>query len=451
VRRHRSSSSSQRIARPGDHRLGGTHDQPSSAVPRRLPSSVGHRGDDLPTSDEVRGWARLSAAVADEVLVGTVHAMHRAVTDGGFRWVGPLGRPIKAVHDAAVDGAYAAVQAGLRGAGELGALAAGRRGAEPGDDRPSPAALKARAIAHGVVDEDLLAVAPELDLDVSLRHDGREVAVDADALRRAYPGATGRIAVFVHGLVDTEEVWLPRADDDGVALPEVAAELGLTPVLVRYGTGRAIARNGADLAALLEDLVAAWPVPVTELVLVGHSMGGLVARAACVAADAEDHAWTSVLESVTYLASPHLGSWLEKVANVGSWVLRRVSPRSAPIGALLDRRSRGIKDLRFGAIVEHAWDGAAIDDLLTGMVAHLPWLDGVTHHVVVGRLHRVDGHPLNVVLGDGLVRAGSATGRGWRGRIDGAEVTVVPVAAGHTRLLRHPDVAVALREVLAPA
>lgn len=414
-----------------------------------LPSGADHRGDDLPASDEVRGWARLSAAVADEVLVGTVHAMHRAITDGGFRWVGPVGRPVKTVHDASVDGAYAVVRAGLRGAGELGALVAGRRGADAAVDRPSSAALKARAIAHGVVDEDLLAVAPELDLDVSLRHDGRRVPVEADALRRAYPDASSSIAVFVHGLVDTEEVWSPRADEDAVALPDVAAELGLTPVLVRYGTGRAIARNGADLAVLLDDLVAAWPVPVSELVVVGHSMGGLVARAACVAADAEGHAWTSVLTSVTYLASPHLGSWLEKVANVGSWVLRRVSPRSAPIGALLDRRSRGIKDLRFGAIVEGAWDGAAIDDLLTGVTAHLPWLDGVTHHVVVGRLHRVDRHPLNLVLGDGLVRAGSAAGRGWRGHIDGAEVAVVPVAAGHTRLLRHPDVAVALRGVLA--
>ncbi len=58
----------------------------------------------------------------------------------------------------------------------------------------------------------------------------------------------------------------------------------MTPVYLRYNTGLPVGRNGADLAWLLDDLVAAWPVPVRSIALVGHSMGGLVVRAAFHAA-----------------------------------------------------------------------------------------------------------------------------------------------------------------------
>ena len=58
-------------------------------------------------------------------------------------------------------------------------------------------------------------------------------------------------------------------------------DLGYTPVFVRFNTGRHISENGASLAALLDELVADWPVEVERIAIVGHSMGGLVARSAC--------------------------------------------------------------------------------------------------------------------------------------------------------------------------
>lgn len=408
----------------------------------------------MPPSSEVRGWARLLAAVADRVVVGTVHDMHRAISDGAYRWVGPLGRPVQRVQDAVTDRVYGAVRASLRGAGELGAAFAGHLGTDALS--PSPAALKARAIAHGVVSDEVMAVAPELDLEVTLRHQGRPIAVDPDRLRDTYPDASGRITVFVHGLVDTEAVWFARPQrpqDEGghdiPALPDVAAAAGVTPVLVRYGTGRAIGRNGADLAELLEGMVAAWPVPVTELVVVGHSMGGLLMRAACATAHERGHRWQDVLTDIVYLGSPHLGSWLEKVTNVGTWAIRR-SSRAAPIGTLIDGRSRGIKDLRFGTLVEDGWGDSPIDDLLTGLVEDAPWAADVTHHLVVGRLRPDERHPLNLVFGDALVRSSSASGVGRTRRIAaGGQVVVLPVAARHSRLVHDPDVTALVRRVLA--
>ncbi len=400
----------------------------------------------MPPAAEIRGWARLISGVADEAVVGTVHDMHRAINRGVFRWLGPIGRPVAQVVDAVTDHAYAGVRLGIRGAGELGAAAAGYLGT----DRTTPRSAKARAVAHGVVDGRYLSHAPELDVDLGLRVDGRDVAPQTASLAAAYPEARGRIAVFLHGLIDSEEVWTAEAPGHP-SLPDVVAAHGMTPVLVRYGTGRTIARNGEDLDALLAELVAAWPVPVTGLTLIGHSMGGLVARGACLHAAARGQRWLAPLTDVVYLGSPHHGSWLEKVANVGSWVLRHSSSHSAPIGELLDGRSRGIKDLRFGTFVDDgatAEDARPIDGLLTGRSPDRPWLPEVAHHLVVGRLRPDPRHPLNAVFGDGLVRRGSAGGSRRRPRLGADEANVVPVAARHTHLTHHPEVVSALRGVL---
>ena len=89
----------------------------------------------------------------------------------------------------------------------------------------------------------------------------------------------GSVAVFAHGLCETDAAWgLGGGPTYGERLRE---DLGHTPVYARYNTGRHISDNGRALAAALEALVEDWPVPVEELVLVGHSMGGLVARSAC--------------------------------------------------------------------------------------------------------------------------------------------------------------------------
>jgi triacylglycerol lipase len=435
----------------------------------------------MPTASEVRGWARLATGVADGAIVTTVQEMHRAISRGTYRWLGPVGRPFERLTDRVTAGVYAGVRLGLRGIGELtGAVASSRV-----RSRVTPRSVKARAIATGVLDERYLSLAPELDHPLGLRLAGNDVAVAAADLASAFPAAGARVAVFVHGLVDAEDVWYGAPSLDGGSpqagasspdgrsapggdaplgggtlqgggslpggtnLPDVARACGVTPVLLRYPTGREIARNGADLDTLLEALAGGWPVPIEELTLVGHSMGGLVIRAASVQAERRGSRWLSLARDAIYLGSPHHGSWLEKVANVGSFALRRSSPHSAPLGALLDGRSRGIKDLRFGRVLDDASiDPAALDGLLTGRHAAPPWARGMTHHLVVGRMRPAVRHPANVVFGDGLVRTGSAGERvDVGGRGDG-RLRVVPVAARHTRLTDHPEVARLVGDVL---
>ena len=120
----------------------------------------------------------------------------------------------------------------------------------------------------------------DLHEPLAVRVDGRAVA-PAEALAAAFPDATPRLVVFLHGLMGTEHSWRSAGAARRPTATRLAADLGTTPVDVRYNTGRHVSDNGRSLADLLEALVAAWPVEVDESRSSGHSMGGLVARSAC--------------------------------------------------------------------------------------------------------------------------------------------------------------------------
>lgn len=229
----------------------------------------------------------------------------------------------------------------------------------------------------------------------------------------------GRLIVFVHGLFEDDTVW-----DPSLQLP------GRTALYVRYNTGLHISENGRLLSELLERTVAQWPEPPESIALVGHSMGGLVARSA--AAQAQGSAWLPLLTHVVTLASPHLGSPVEKAVHVADWLLR-VAPQSRPLGELVARRSAGIKDLRYGAILEQDWHGHDPDEFLRDRCTEVPFTDGVTYCWVAAV---VRDNRIGQWLGDGLVREASASGRG-RGMSMHHGVTV---RGNHLNVLTHEHV-----------
>jgi hypothetical protein len=165
-------------------------------------------------------------------------------------------------------------------------------------------------------------------------------------------------------------------------------------------------------------------------------MGGLVARSACAHASERGHSWTGPLEHIAYLGSPHFGSPLEQVVHRASERFGSV-PEVRPFIDILERRSLGVRDLRHGTLT------GQVDELLEAIepMEDDPWLEGVDHHLVVGRLHRNERHPVNRMLGDLLVTASSATGRGSDRRIDGDRVHILSVAANHFGMCWHPEVA----------
>jgi pimeloyl-ACP methyl ester carboxylesterase len=150
------------------------------------------------------------------------------------------------------------------------------------------------AAVNGVLGDYLAESGNPLAIEMRLRSRGRPLELEKEALRLALPRASGKLLVLVHGSCMNDLRWTRLGHDHGAAL---ARDLGFTPVCLHYNSGLHISENGRAFAALLEALVATWPAPIGELVIVAHSMGGLVSRSAC-------HAWRRKLRKLVCLGSP---------------------------------------------------------------------------------------------------------------------------------------------------
>jgi pimeloyl-ACP methyl ester carboxylesterase len=345
---------------------------------------------------------------------------------------------------------YAAIRAGTGLIGGAADVALRARRVE--DGRPLSRSRRgslALGVLQGLRGDALERSRSDLQEPVSIRVHGWPVRPTPDAVRAAFPRATGRLVVFVHGLMQTELAWWRGAAKGGEDYgSRLVRDLGCTPVYVRYNSGRHISENGASLADLLEQVCAAWPVDAGEVDLVGHSMGGLVARSACHAADLRGHGWVSRVRHVASLGSPHTGAPLEQAAHLAGAALDAV-PETRPFAALLGRRSAGIRDLRLGSLVDEDWRGRDPGALRDVARAEVPLLDGVSYSFVAATITRSVGHPLGRLLGDGLVLVPSASGRGRARRIPfKAEHGMHVGGATHLALLDHPAVYDQLREWL---
>ncbi len=278
-----------------------------------------------------------------------VREVHTGVAGRIFRAVGPLAFPVRLAHDAIARGAYSA-------AGEIGrAVVRGGAGAvalvAPGSGslEDSVAGRAVIGVLNGAAGDALVRQGNRLALPMTLRVGGADVDVSYDGLRRAYPAPTPRLAVFVHGLGQTEDAWGFRGEPYGARLSE---ELGVTPLYLRYNSGRHISENGRDLARLLERVVSAWPGGVTEIAVIAHSVGGLVARSACHYGTGQS--WAGRVRQVISLGTPHRGARLERVAATAGALLARV-PETRPVAHAIEARSAGMKDLRHGSLVDEDW------------------------------------------------------------------------------------------------
>ena len=284
----------------------------------------------------------------------------------------------------------------------------------------------ARAVLNGLFGDALVERGSSLAIPLTFRTaSGDELPIDHDGLRRALPNAGARLCVFVHGLMASESVWRFAGRPELTYGELLARERGVNPVYVRYNTGRHISTNGRELAARLQQLVRAWPVRVREIDLIGHSMGGLVIRSAChygrASATLRDRLrrrgpWPARVKRVVLLGVPNSGANLEVIANLTSAALWSVPhPVTRLIGAGLDRRSEGIKDLRWGAVLDEDWierDPDATERPERYRVRVPPHAE---YLAVAGSLaDERDGdgpHPVNRLLGDALVTAPSVEGR----------------------------------------
>lgn len=410
---------------------------------------------------------RAVAGVAGRGLTETaaiVRDTHRAVARRVFTLTGrgqPRPTPARLLHDVISGGVYAAVGVGLKAGALVGGHAAAlatevagvRRGGPVvpvGDTRRGGVVVGA---VNGAWGDWLSAADNPLALPMTVRRDRRDVPLTTEALAAAYPDASGDLTVWLHGLCETEQAWwLGAADRYGDPASSHGARLqaltGATPVYVRYNTGHHISDNGEEFADLLTLLVDRWPVPVTSLTLVGHSMGGLVVRSACCLAETGEATWPGLVRRIIYLGAPHLGAPLEVgAAAVRRW-LRRL-PETEPLGRALASRSVGIKDLRHGLIQADDWAGIDLDAWLPEPEECAPLMETAEHYYIGVTLTSSPEHVAAKVLGDALVTWPSASGRNQRRDL------ALEIDRGrhlgrlhHFDLLNHPRVWAVLRQWL---
>jgi pimeloyl-ACP methyl ester carboxylesterase len=395
------------------------------------------------TVGDLRGLTRLGFD-ATVGVTDLVEQMHRTIGD----WALPLGRP----RGTRTRGITCAVYGTVRGTTRLigrGADASLRL-LEPRARvaRLSPKREAALAIVNGVWGDHLEATGNALAIPMSLRIDGRRIELTAAGLKAALPHAGGRIAVLLHGLCMNDLQWRRNGHHHGAML---ARELGYTVLALHYSSGLHISDNGERFAALLEQLIAHWPVPVEELVLVGHSMGGMVARSACHIAESRQLGWLARLTRLVCMGAPHHGAVLERGGHRIDSVLG-LSPYTAPFARLRKARSAGITDLRYGNIRRGDWAGRHPYDQKHDDRTPTPLPAGVEVYLLAATTAAEPRGLRHAVVGDGLVTLASA----WGEHRDKALALAVPAShkrlitrASHWDLLSRPEAADLLRRWLA--
>jgi pimeloyl-ACP methyl ester carboxylesterase len=374
---------------------------------------------------------------------GGIGSIQQAVAGRVFRAVGPGAALVRPAHQAVTRGVYAGLGLGTRALGMAAAAAVGAREA-PALSTTARGSAVIAAIT-GLRGDALEEEGSPLVQPMAVRVAGEPVATDPDALAAAFPEATPRIVVFLHGLMETEFSWGTR-ETYGTRL---ADELGYTPVTVRYNSGLRISRNGRCLSELMEELAGSWPVEVERIALVGHSMGGLVARSACHRGVEDGADWVSLVRQSVSLGTPHMGAPLEQAVHVLSAGLAAL-PETRPFANFLRRRSGGIRDLRQGSLVDEDWRDRDPDALRAEACAEVPLLEGATHCFVSATVTKSERHPLGRLIGDTLVLTPSASGRGRTRRIPFEEEFGTHLGgAHHFALLNHPAVYEKLRVWLA--
>jgi pimeloyl-ACP methyl ester carboxylesterase len=373
---------------------------------------------------DLHGVARL-AFEATAGLVDVVERMHHTIQ----RRPWPLGKPAAGSTRGITGFVYRTVRGSVHliGRGIDASLAPVVELMPEGAAGPRRDALL--AAINGVYGDYLARTSNPLAIPMSVRYRGQpvDVADPGGSLRAAGgPAPAGRLLVLVHGLCMNDLQWRREGHDHGAALADA---LGCTPLYLRYNSGLHVADNGAEFAQTLEKLVAAWPCPVAELIIVGHSMGGLVARSACHHGEAKQHAWLKLLRKMVFLGTPHHGSPLERGGH-GLDYLMSLSPYSAPLTRLGRSRSAGIRDLRHGTLAR-------------GRHRPVPLPAHVECYAAGAMLGEHRGVVSERLVGDGLVPLDSALGL----HKDPAHSLGIPKShqwigaqTGHLELLSRPEV-----------
>jgi PGAP1-like protein len=365
----------------------------------------------------LRGFSRL-AIDATTGVTDLVEAMHRNISPGPKTKSGRA-RGIAGFVYRCIRGVTRLVGGGLDvGLAQLRPLL--------GEASSSPGHEAVLAAVNGVLGDYLVA-------------SGNPLAIPMRLKPAAIPEPTGKLLVLVHGLCMNDLQWNREGHDHGEAL---ARDLSYTPVYLHYNSGLHISINGRGFSDQLETLVRQWPVPLEEITILCHSMGGLVTRGAIHYGKAAGHDWPRHLKNIVFLGTPHHGAALERG---GNWVdvILPVSRYTAPLARLGKIRSAGITDLRHGSLLDEDWEGKDRFERTGDQRRPVPLPEDIACYAIAATKGEK--------IGDGLVNVDSALGR----HRDPELALAIPedrqwivYGISHFDLLSRPEVYAKIREWL---
>lgn len=338
-------------------------------------------------------------------------------------------------------------------------------------DEPPETPVREAVLAalNGVMGDSLAEAQNPLATAMTVRYQGCALPLDGPL---PIPHATDKVLLLIHGLCMNDLQWnapphdsahtpdLPSENPDGTTAEPapsdhaaaLASQLGYTPVYLRYNTGLHTSQNGHALAKVLEQLVARWPVPVKELSVVGHSMGGLVIRSAVYYARLGALQWPDTVKNIVFLGTPHHGAPLERA---GNWVdtLLGSTSYSRPFAKLGQLRSAGITDLRWGNVLDADWHKHDRFARSPDVRQPLQLPHGIDCFTVAAIAAAQRSPVADRLIGDGLVPLPSALGHHEDSRrhlVFAEQAQMVLYNTHHMDLLNHPEVTRQLLAWLGP-
>ena len=263
------------------------------------------------------------------------------------------------------------------------------------------------SVLNGVIGDYLEEKENPLKIEMQFRYRLKSLLLDPKSLKATYPNINGKIILMLHGSCMNDIQWTRKKHNHGNI---IAKELNKTPIYLNYNSGRHISTNGKALNDCLEELVKNWPVPIEELVIIAHSMGGLVARSALYYGEQEQKNWTKDLKKVVFLGTPHHGSHVERKGNYLDIILETI-PYVKPFARLGKIRSAGVTDLRHGNLVDEDWKNNDRFERKADQRQHIPIPKQIEFYSIAAVIGKKTTTVSAKILGDTLVDVKSALGQ----------------------------------------
>lgn len=354
------------------------------------------------TSSDLQGITRLITD-ATVGITDLVEAMHKQVVHPPFLPSTPIQQLITKIAGTTYNNIRRSTR--LIGSGidkALGQLTSVLGKSESTDEKEA-----IRSVLNGVIGDYLEKNENPLKITMQFRHQAKAILLDSKNIKKAYPTINGKILLMVHGSCMNDIQWTREEHNHGTTL---AKELHKTPIYLHYNSGRHISTNGQDFNELLEELVEHWPVPVEELVIMAHSMGGLVSRSAIHYGQHQQKLWTKYLKKIIFLGTPHHGAPLEQAGNFLDVILEAI-PYAKPFARLGKIRSAGVTDLRYGNLLDEDWQNNDRFKMQGDQRKNISLPEQVECYSIAGVASKTKESKSAQIMGDNMVSVKSALGQ----------------------------------------